>query len=67
MRLHTKLKAHGVTGNIHKWIEDWLCDRKQRVVINGISVSGGVRVNVLTGAKHICHCPRNQLFYKFRH
>ncbi len=36
MRLLTKLKAHGVTGNIHKWIEDWLSDRKQRVVINGI-------------------------------
>lgn len=24
MRLLTKLKAHCVTGNIHKWIEDWL-------------------------------------------
>ncbi len=23
--------------NIHKWTEDWLSDRKQRVVINGIS------------------------------
>ncbi len=33
----TKLKAHGVIGNIHKWIEDWLSERKQRVVINGIS------------------------------
>ncbi len=37
MRLLTKLKAHGVTGNIHKGIEDWLSERKQRVVINGIS------------------------------
>ncbi len=37
MRLLTKLKAHGVTGYIHKWIEDWLSERKQRVVINGIS------------------------------
>ncbi len=36
-RLLTKIKAHGVTGNIHKWIEDWLSERKQRVVINGIS------------------------------
>ncbi len=47
MRLLTKLKAHGVTGNIHKWIEDWLSEQKQRVVINGISsewrvVSSGV-------------------------
>ncbi len=32
-----KLKAHGVTGNIHKWIENWLSERKERVVINGIS------------------------------
>ncbi len=34
MRLLTMLKAHGVTGNIHKWIDDWLSERKQRVVIN---------------------------------
>ncbi len=34
MRLLRKIKAHGVTGNIHKWIEDWLSERKQRVVIN---------------------------------
>ncbi len=37
MRLLAKLKAHGVTGNIHKWIEDWLSNRKRRVAINGIS------------------------------
>ncbi len=37
MRLLTKLKAPGVTGNIHKWIEDWLSERKQRVGLNGIS------------------------------
>ncbi len=37
MRLLTKLKAHDVTGNIPKWIEDWLSERKQGVVINGIS------------------------------
>ncbi len=37
MRLLIKLKAHGVTGSIHKWIEDWLSERKQRVVTNGIS------------------------------
>ncbi len=33
MPLLTKLKTYGVTGNIHKW----LSERKQRVVINGIS------------------------------
>ncbi len=37
MRLLKKLKAHGVTGNIHKCIEAWLSERKPRVVINGIS------------------------------
>ena len=34
-RLLSKLKAHGIRGNILKWIENWLTDRKQRVVING--------------------------------
>ncbi len=37
IRLLTKLNAHDKTGNIHKWIEDRLSERKQRVVINGIS------------------------------
>ncbi len=37
MRLLTKLKARGVTDNIQKGIEDWLCERKQRVLINGMS------------------------------
>ncbi len=33
MRLLIYLKTHGVTGNIHKWIEDWQSEQKQRVVI----------------------------------
>lgn len=34
-RLIDKVNAHGITGNTKKWIENWLLDRKQRVVING--------------------------------
>jgi len=35
-RLLQKLRAHGITGSIINWIENWLADREQRVVINGI-------------------------------
>ena len=34
-RLLVKLKAIGVTGMFLSWIEDWLTDRVQRVVLNG--------------------------------
>jgi hypothetical protein len=34
-RLVEKLKAHGIKGEIVTWIEEWLTDRKQRVVVNG--------------------------------
>ena len=34
-RLIKKLNAHGICGNISKWIENWLTNRKQRVVLNG--------------------------------
>ncbi len=30
-----KVKQLGIDGNVHKWIENWLSNRKQRVVING--------------------------------
>ena len=33
-RLLSKVKAHGITENLSKWIEDWLSECKQRVVIN---------------------------------
>ena len=46
-RLLAKLKAHGFSGNVLRWIDDWLTGRKQRVVINGkesdwINVTSGV-------------------------
>ena len=36
-RLISKLDAHGVSGFVLKWIESWLSNRRQRVVINGVS------------------------------
>jgi len=34
-RLLMKLQAHGIDGEIVRWIKGWLSGRKQRVVING--------------------------------
>ena len=34
-RLLIKLKSHGIQGNVLRWVENWLNNRKQRVVING--------------------------------
>ncbi len=30
-----KIKQLGITGNVHNWIENWLSNRKRRVVITG--------------------------------
>jgi len=34
-RLIMKLAAHGIDGQVLQWIQNWLSDRKQRVVLNG--------------------------------
>ena len=34
-RLVTKFRAHSIDGNLLNWIESWLSDRRQRVVLNG--------------------------------
>ena len=34
-RLILKIKAHGIKGKLLAWIDSWLSDRKQRVVLNG--------------------------------
>ena len=34
-RLLLKLKSHGIGEGIIKWIEKWLSDRKQSVVVEG--------------------------------
>ena len=38
-RLLKKLKAHGINGNMLKWIESFLSNRKQCVVVNGTKSS----------------------------
>ena len=47
-RLLLKLKAHGIGNGMINWIEKWLIDRRQRVVVDGEvsnwkSVLSGVR------------------------
>ena len=34
-RLVAKLRACGIDGKVLRWIQEWLSDRKQRVVLNG--------------------------------
>ena len=34
-RLILKLKSHGMGNSISNWIEQWLTDRRQRVVVDG--------------------------------
>ena len=34
-KLLLKMEALGITGKIFNWIEDWLTNRRQRVVVNG--------------------------------
>ena len=29
-----KLNAHGITGNVLQWMENWSSNRKQRVILN---------------------------------
>ena len=46
-RLIRKVEAHGIGGDVLRWIKEWLKDRKQRVCINGVksewgSVTSGV-------------------------
>ncbi len=42
-----KVKQLGIVGKVHNWIENWVDNRKQRVVINGsasdwVPVTSGV-------------------------
>ncbi len=33
-----KVKQLGIDGTVHNWIEHWLSNRKQRVIINGTAL-----------------------------
>ena len=52
-RLIFKLERLGITGNLLRWIKNFLSERKQRVVLNGISsnwtdvISGVLQGSVL--------------------
>ncbi len=35
--MHHKIKEIGIRGRLHKWVKQWLNNRKQRVVINGVA------------------------------
>ena len=44
-RLILKLKSHGMGNSIINWIEQWLTDRRQRVVVDGeVSSWGATRI-----------------------
>ena len=50
-RLLLKLKAHGIGDSITDWIEQWLTDRRQRVVVDGeVSNWKSVLSGVLQGS-----------------
>ena len=36
-RLLAKLHAYGIRGKLHQWIKNFLCNRTQRVIVNGSS------------------------------
>ena len=50
-RLIRKLKSYGITGNTNKWIQNFLIDRSQQVVVEGQhSYTGAVTSGVLQGS-----------------
>ncbi len=36
-RLLSQLRAQGIRGNVLNWVREWLANRKQRLVLNGVS------------------------------
>lgn len=57
-RLIHKFKGYGIRGNLLLWIEDFLHERKQRVVLNGQSsswteVTSGILQRSVLGNNHL--------------
>ena len=51
-RLLLKLKAHGIGNGMINWIEKWLIDRRQRLVVDGeVSNWKSVLSGVLQGSE----------------
>ncbi len=48
-KLLKKMKAHGITGNVLRWVRSWLSDRRQKVVLNG---KFSTWAEVLSGVPH---------------
>ena len=50
-RLLVKLQGLGIQGKVARWVEEWLSDRKQRVVLNGeVSDWGDILSGVVQGS-----------------
>ena len=50
-RLLVKLRGLGIQGKVASWVEEWLSDRKQRVVLNGeVSDWGDILSGVVQGS-----------------
>ena len=69
-RLLEKLKAHGIGPKLIKWIEAWLCNRKQRLVLKGKQsswkavLSGVPQGSVLSGVPQgsvLCGVPQGSV------
>ncbi len=55
-RLLSKLLAHGISGNIHNWLVDWLSERKQRVGLTVLHQTGSMSEAVYLKDQYLAPC-----------